>query len=135
LMTAFKYVQDGIQQVWRHISLPNVRWKTPDDGQRNCPKHVELLDKNKLGKIGASVGFIKKKSVAHYLVFVLIIIFIFTSTVWSRFATIHFSSRTEHSRLVVHHCRSSSVRSLLSALLALFWFACVSSFSILVKFY
>jgi len=30
------------------------------------------------------------------------------------------SSRTEHSRLVVHHCRNSSVLSLLIVLLALF---------------
>jgi len=41
--------------------VPNVQWKTPDDGQRNCLKHVEFLDKNKFGKISASVGFIKKK--------------------------------------------------------------------------
>ena len=39
------------------------------------------------------------------------------------------SSRTEHSRIAVHHCRNSSVLSLLSALLALFRCACVSSFS------
>jgi len=25
-----------------HIPVPNVQWKTPDDGQRNCPKHVEF---------------------------------------------------------------------------------------------
>ena len=43
--------------------MPNVQWKTPDDGQRNCPKHVEILDKNKFGKISASVGFINKKFV------------------------------------------------------------------------
>ena len=41
------------------------------------------------------------------------------------------SSRTEHSRIVVHHCRNSSVLSLLSALPALLQFPCVSSFSIL----
>ena len=35
----------------RHIPVPNVQWKTPDDGQRNCPKHVEFLDKNKFRKI------------------------------------------------------------------------------------
>jgi len=35
---------------------------------------------------------------------------------------------------VVHHCRNSSVLSPLSALLALFWCACVSYFSILVPF-
>jgi hypothetical protein len=45
------------------------------------------------------------------------------------------SSRTEPSRLVVHHCRNSSVLSVLSALLALSWCACVSSFSILVQFF
>jgi len=43
--------------------VPNVQWKTPDDGQRNCPKHVEFRDKNKFGKISASVGFIKKQLV------------------------------------------------------------------------
>jgi len=41
--------------------VPNVQWKTPDDGQMNCPKHVEFLDKNKFGKIRAYVGFIKKE--------------------------------------------------------------------------
>ena len=45
------------------------------------------------------------------------------------------SSRTEHSRIVVHHCRNSSILSVLSALLALFRCACVSSFSILVQFF
>jgi hypothetical protein len=39
----------------------NVQWKTPDDGQRNCPKYVEFLDKNKFGEINVSVGFITKK--------------------------------------------------------------------------
>jgi hypothetical protein len=43
--------------------VANVQWKTPDDGQRNCLKHVEFLDKNKLGKINVSVGFIKNKFV------------------------------------------------------------------------
>ena len=44
------------------------------------------------------------------------------------------SSPTEHSRLVMRHCRNSSVLSLLSALLALFRCACVSSYTILVQF-
>jgi len=30
--------------------VPNVQWKTPDDAQRNCPKHVDFLDKINLGK-------------------------------------------------------------------------------------
>jgi len=40
------------------------------------------------------------------------------------------SIRTEHFRLVVRHCRNSSVFSVLSALLTLFRCACVSSFSV-----
>ena len=46
--------------------MPNVKYKTPDDEQRNCRKHVDFLDKNKLGKISASVGFIKKKCVTMH---------------------------------------------------------------------
>ena len=34
------------QAVW-HIPLLCLQWKTPDDGQRNCPKLVELYSKNK----------------------------------------------------------------------------------------
>ena len=43
--------------VW-HIPLPCVKWKTPDDGQRNCPKHVEFYSKNKYEKLVHLVGFI-----------------------------------------------------------------------------
>ena len=32
--------------------------KTPDDGQRNCPKHVEFYCKNKFEKLVHLVGFI-----------------------------------------------------------------------------
>jgi hypothetical protein len=39
----------NIKTAW-HIPVPNVQWETPDDGQRNCPRHVEFLDKNKFGK-------------------------------------------------------------------------------------
>jgi len=35
----------------RHTPVPNVQWRTPDDGQRNCSKDVRFLDKNKFGKI------------------------------------------------------------------------------------
>ena len=34
------------------------QWKTPDDGQRNCPKHVEFYSKNKFQKLVHLVGFI-----------------------------------------------------------------------------
>jgi len=31
--------QDISKPIW-HIPLLCVQWKTPDDGHRNCPKHV-----------------------------------------------------------------------------------------------
>ena len=37
--------------------LPCVQWKTPDDGQRNCPKHVEFHFKNKFEILVHLVGF------------------------------------------------------------------------------
>ena len=43
--------------VW-HIPLLCVQWKPADDGQRNCPKHVEFLSKNKSEKLVHLVGFI-----------------------------------------------------------------------------
>jgi hypothetical protein len=42
--------------VW-HIPLLCVQWKIPDDGQRNCPKHVEFYSKNKFEKL-VHLGFI-----------------------------------------------------------------------------
>jgi len=39
-----------------------VQWKTPDDGQRNCPKHVEFYSKNKFEKSVHLVGFIIRKN-------------------------------------------------------------------------
>jgi len=41
-----------------HIPLLCVQWRTPDDGQRNCPKHVEFHSKNKFQKLVHLVGFI-----------------------------------------------------------------------------
>jgi len=43
--------------VW-HITLLCVEWKTPDYGQKNCPKHVEFYSKNKFEKLVHLVGFI-----------------------------------------------------------------------------
>jgi len=40
--------------------VPNVQWKTPDDGQRYCPKHVEFLDKNKFGKLVRLLVLLKR---------------------------------------------------------------------------
>ena len=36
--------------VW-HTPLLCLQWKTPDDGLRNCPKHVEFYSKNKFEKL------------------------------------------------------------------------------------
>ena len=47
-------------QQW-HISLLYVQRKNPDDGQRNCPKHVEFHSKNILWEIDASSWFHYKK--------------------------------------------------------------------------
>ena len=46
--------------VW-HITLLCVQWKTPDDEQRNCPKHVEFHCKNKFEKSVHLVGLYYKK--------------------------------------------------------------------------
>jgi len=35
-----------------------VQWKTPDDVEGNCPKHVEFYSKNKFEKFAHLVGFI-----------------------------------------------------------------------------
>jgi len=43
--------------VW-YIPLLCLQWKTPDDGQRICPKHVEFYSKNKFEKSVDLVGFI-----------------------------------------------------------------------------
>jgi predicted DNA-binding ArsR family transcriptional regulator len=47
--------------VW-HTLLLCVQWKTPDDGQRKCPKHVDFYSKNKLEKLLQPVGFIVRKN-------------------------------------------------------------------------
>jgi len=59
LLTACEKDQDGTvsKPVW-HIPLLCVQWKTPDDGQRNCPKHVDFYSKNKLEKLMYLVCFI-----------------------------------------------------------------------------
>jgi hypothetical protein len=45
--------------VW-HIPLLCVQWKTPVDGQGNCPKHVEFHFQNKIWEISASSWFYYK---------------------------------------------------------------------------
>jgi len=52
--------------VW-NIPLPCAQWKTPDDGQRNCPKHVEFYSKNKSEKLMHLVGFIIRIYIYIYI--------------------------------------------------------------------
>ena len=40
--------------------------KTLDDGQMNCPKHVEFYSKNKFEKLVHVVGFVIRKDVHIY---------------------------------------------------------------------
>jgi hypothetical protein len=47
----------------RNIPMPNGQQKTPDDGQRKCPKHVEFFEKIKFEKFVRLVGFIENKFV------------------------------------------------------------------------
>ena len=50
-------LQAVTKPVW-HVPLLCVQWKTTDDGQRNCPKHVEFYSKNKFEKLVHLGGFI-----------------------------------------------------------------------------
>jgi len=47
---SWSHMQAVTKPVW-HIPLLCVQWKTTDDGQRNCPKHVEYHSKNKFEKL------------------------------------------------------------------------------------
>ena len=46
------------QQTCMTYTIAVCTVKTPDDGQRNCPKHVEFYSKNKFEKLVHLVGFI-----------------------------------------------------------------------------
>jgi hypothetical protein len=50
------------------ITLLCLLRKTPDNGQRNCPKHVEDYSKNKSEKLVHLVGFIIRKNISMKLV-------------------------------------------------------------------
>jgi len=45
--------------VW-HKPLLCVQWKIPDDGQRNCPKHVEFYSENEFENLVHLVGLITR---------------------------------------------------------------------------
>ena len=54
---SWSFSQAVSKTVW-HIPLLWVQGWTTDDGQRNCPKHVEFYSKNKFEKLVHLVGFI-----------------------------------------------------------------------------
>jgi hypothetical protein len=60
-----------------------VQWKTPHDGQRNCPKHVEFHSKNKFKKLVHLVGFIirniiRNKQLVYWYVILLCWLAVYT---------------------------------------------------------
>jgi len=55
--TSWSYSQAVRKPIWL-VPLLYVQWKTPDDGQKNCPKHVEFYSKNKVGKLVHLIGVI-----------------------------------------------------------------------------
>jgi hypothetical protein len=57
LLTACEQDQDGTADPVWHIPLLCVQWKTSDDGQRNCPKHVQFYFKNTSEKLMHLVCF------------------------------------------------------------------------------
>ena len=52
------FCSHGVRKSVWHITLLCVLWKSLDDGQRNCLKHVEFYSKNKFVKLVQIVGFI-----------------------------------------------------------------------------
>jgi hypothetical protein len=59
MQTASKQSKEGTafhpDYAWKQSSKPawnlpvqNVRWRTPDDGQRRCSKHVEFYNRTDL---------------------------------------------------------------------------------------
>jgi hypothetical protein len=56
----WSYSQAVSKPVWL-VPLLCVQWRTPDDGQRNCPKHVEFHSKHKFEKLVHLLGFVISK--------------------------------------------------------------------------
>jgi hypothetical protein len=60
-MRSILILLESRQQTCMIYTIAVCTVKTPDDGQRNCPKHVEFHSKIKFWKIGASSWFYYKK--------------------------------------------------------------------------
>jgi len=59
------YCTQAVNKPLWHIPLLCVQWKTPDDGQRNCPKHLKFYSKNKFEKLVHLIGFIIRFFTMH----------------------------------------------------------------------
>jgi hypothetical protein len=72
IVVSWSCLQAVSKPVW-HIPLLCVQWKTPDDGQRNCPKHVEFHSKIKtFEKMVHLVAFIiRNDNYSQYYFFIL----------------------------------------------------------------
>jgi hypothetical protein len=53
----------GHQNPARNLPVPKLQYKTRDDGQRRCPKHVEFYDRINLDKY--CVWLVIKKKEKH----------------------------------------------------------------------
>ena len=84
--------------VW-HIALLCVQWKTSDEGQRNCPKHVEFYSKNKFEKLVHLVGFIVR--IWWYLCYALTLRSYQTSLIWSAPIQHNYFARISQLTLIV----------------------------------
>jgi len=90
LLTPCGQDQDG-NPSWLKLLLC-VQWRTPDDGQRNCPKHVEFLFNYKFEKSVHLVGFIIRSLTrctvtwtSHTAVFLkFLFFFLLTNPFWFR---------------------------------------------------
>ena len=55
----YRACSQAVSKIVWHIPLLCIQWRIPDDGQRNCPKHVEFYSK-KNWEISASILFYYK---------------------------------------------------------------------------
>ena len=74
--------------VW-HITLLCVQWKIPDDGQKNCPKRVDLYCKNKFEKLLHLICFTVRNVMVKGLTLRLLISYIYIYIyicIWSTYS-------------------------------------------------
>jgi hypothetical protein len=115
--------------VW-HIPLMCVQWKSPDDRQRNCPKHVKFYSKNKFEKLAHLVGFIIRifgdlvsRCVHAATEFLSNILFVFCDLFNRRFCCIILCNTCYSFFLVTRHHEADDVTGVLDASRTFFSFS------------